>query len=78
MMETHLKPVSSGYHSLWKSRLRCLSGPFLLDKSQQFATRPGGFIILSDFATYKLQPQVAKGNELTRSLKECNQRFFNY
>lgn len=56
MMETHLKPVSSGDHSLRKSRLRCLSGPFLLEESQQFATRPGGFIILSDFAAYKLQP----------------------
>lgn len=56
MMEAHLKPASSGYHSLKKSQLRYLSGPFLLEKSQQFSTRPGGFIILSDFAAYKSQP----------------------
>ena len=54
--ETYLKPISSGYHSLTKSQWRCLSRLFLPEKSLQFATRPGGFIILSDFAIYKSPP----------------------
>lgn len=55
--------------------MRCLNGTFLLEKSQQFAARPGGFIILSDFAVYKSQPQVAKGNTLTRSLRNITEAF---
>jgi hypothetical protein len=55
-MATHLKSVSSGYHSLEESPERCLNGAFLLEKSLQFASRPRGFIILSDFAAYKSQP----------------------